>query len=212
MTNEIVFIPKEIVEKRYFRKHVKAFWLLSSTRQLLRECDDKVLERIYQNGGRPPSGAWNDPEGHLSETEKIHWQLKQSNIPLAQQISEYYKDANMERHSPPPATFLEWLFERFCIDLKLMSQLPKEQFFDYLVILDEQVDEAEKEVKELGERYNLNPEMAFSEKFFAMSPPEHAYFTRLLTKAALRSIRKMLTVIYFQWYPDDTAQREGQNI
>lgn len=191
MENEIL-IPKEEVDNRDL---ILSFLKLStSSHKIINMICDKNIEQIYQQGGRPKAGTKNDPDRFFSEQEH-DYAIAHRAMPniLPKEPNKKY----------PSGTLFEWVLERLCLDLKLTSKASKEDFFAYFIVLDEGANEAEKETEELGGKYGLRPEMAFSTEFFKMSPPEHAYFTSLLNKIVLRSLRIMLSVIYFQWYPED---------
>jgi len=161
--------------------------------EYLRQLKDVSLEQVFQHGGRPKSGRSNDPDRfYTSEAHDVAL--------IKKAIPGLLLDAGLLN---PPKTLYEWTFVRFHLDLKIMAEASKDVLENYLRLLEDGAEEAEKEAGELGTKYDLTKEMALREDFHQLTPPQHHYFTCLLNKVVLRSLRMMLSVVYCYWYPEE---------
>ena len=151
---------------------------------------EPLIEDLFRNGIRPRSGASNDPDKLYTEYAHNIFLLKQALpgvLPNDKTLS-------------PPKTFYDWLFQRLCIDLKLMSQLSEEHFRTYIQVLDEGLEEAKKEINQGKGRYSLENIKALPKYFMELPTDARGYFVYVLDEVACETLSGIMKHIYLQWY------------
>ncbi len=167
----------------------------------LKQLKDEFYEGLFQYGARPRTGSLNNPDGLYTEVAH-HVAILKSVIP------EIVPEDNFGLVTPPKSLY-EWVFVRFHLDLKMMSKQPKEAFMAYIAMLDEGAQEAAREGKELELEHGFKREAVLAESLHSLLPNRNVtrshYFVTLLNQIVEECLRRMLWVVYLNWYPEESV-------